>query len=176
MKCFAYGSNMLTERLCARVRGATILGVASVGRRRLQFHKRSNDGSGKCDIPETHQPQDIVYGVLFEVPDDQLAELDRFEGAASGYERTMMDFSYGDTSIPAAVYVARSQHRDADLSPYDWYHELVLAGARQNSLPDDYIASIAAIAAKPDPNPTRKSRLAAIEALKNVKTDATGNA
>jgi gamma-glutamylcyclotransferase (GGCT)/AIG2-like uncharacterized protein YtfP len=175
MKYFAYGSNMLAERLCARVAGATVVGVASLAGRRLQFHKRSIDGSGKCDIPTTANPQDTVYGVLFEVPEDQLSELDRFEGAGSGYERITADVTFDGASTPAAIYIADAQHTDAALLPYDWYHDLVLAGARQNSLPADYVTKIAATATKPDPDSTRKTRLAAIEALKNVKTNATGN-
>lgn len=176
MKYFAYGSNMLSQRLRARVPGATVLGIASVAGRRLQFHKRSNDGSGKCDLLKTDNPADIAHGVLFEVPDDQLPALDRAEGEGYGYERTMNDVSFGDSVVSAAVYLAQPEHTDAQLSPFDWYHDLVLAGAHQNSLPVDYVSSIATVATKPDPDLARTTRVEAIEALKKGKTDATGNA
>ena len=50
MLYFAYGSNMLTERLKARVSSATPIGKANLSDHGLRFHKKSKDGSGKCDI------------------------------------------------------------------------------------------------------------------------------
>jgi gamma-glutamylcyclotransferase len=176
MKYFAYGSNMLSERLRARVPGATVLGTASVAGRQLQFHKRSKDGSGKCDIPQTGDPADIAHGVLFDVPDQQPAALDRAESAGYGYERTTIDVSFGGSDISAGVYLAVPQHTDARLLPYDWYHALVVAGARQNSLPADYVSRLADVPTKPDSDLARETRREAIEALKSIKTNATGNA
>ena len=69
MKYFAYGSNMLTERLTRRVPNARCLGVARVPGRRLAFHKQSVDKSGKCDLPKTGNNSDVAYGVLFDIPD-----------------------------------------------------------------------------------------------------------
>jgi hypothetical protein len=43
-KCFAYGSNMLTERLLA---AAVPIGVGSIRGYTLQFWKASKGGSGK---------------------------------------------------------------------------------------------------------------------------------
>jgi hypothetical protein len=176
MKYFAYGSNMFSQWLLARVLGGTVLGVASVTGRRLRFHKHSKDGSGKCDIPQRDNPADTVHGVLFELPDDQLPALDRAEGKGYGYKRTTIDVSFGGSATSAAVYLAEQKHIDYQLSPYDWYHDLVVSGARQNSLPADYVSSIAAVAAKPDPDLTRKTGTEAIEALKYVHTNTTGNA
>ena len=44
----AYGSNLHPFRLTHRVPSAKLLGVVSVPGKRLAFHKRSDDGSGKC--------------------------------------------------------------------------------------------------------------------------------
>jgi gamma-glutamylcyclotransferase len=60
MKYFAYGSNMLTERLRARVGGAAALSKVCVCGYRVRFHKRSDDGSGKCNIIETGSHEDRV--------------------------------------------------------------------------------------------------------------------
>ena len=88
MKYFAYGSNMLEERLQSskRVPGATFLAIGSVRGYRLRFHKRSTDKSGKCDIVKTDSAEDVVYGVVFKVPEDQLGKLDRAEGVGHGGE------------------------------------------------------------------------------------------
>lgn len=50
---FAYGSNMLTERLIARTPSARPVGTSLLPGHRLTFHKRGRDGSGKCDAFET---------------------------------------------------------------------------------------------------------------------------
>ena len=47
---FAYGSNMSSVRLRARVNSAQPLGVARLPGHRLRWHMHSLDGSGKCDI------------------------------------------------------------------------------------------------------------------------------
>jgi gamma-glutamylcyclotransferase len=53
MKYFAYGSNILEEWLHNRVSDAKFFDIGYVTGRRLRFHKRSTDGSVKCDIPES---------------------------------------------------------------------------------------------------------------------------
>ncbi len=64
---FAYGSNMFSRRLRARVPSAIAGGVGYVRGRRLTFDKVSNDGSGKCDVEPTLRDTDRVHGVLFEI-------------------------------------------------------------------------------------------------------------
>jgi hypothetical protein len=49
MQYFAYGSNMSLRRLRTRVPSAVKLGNATLFGHQLKFHKRSQDGSAKCD-------------------------------------------------------------------------------------------------------------------------------
>lgn len=166
MKYFAYGSNMLLAWLRTRVPGARVIGHAYVTGRKLEFHKASRDGSGKCSILQTTNLSDVVHGVLFEIPSEQMAALDRAEGAGYGYERTSIDITFDDKVVSAVVYVAKSKYVDYRLQPYDWYHELVLAGAQENHLPADYICGLSKITARPDADPTSKTRLRALGVLK----------
>lgn len=50
---FAYGSNMLTDRLRERVPSARPVAVARLAGHSLRWHKVSIDGSGKCDAEAT---------------------------------------------------------------------------------------------------------------------------
>ena len=169
MKYFAYGSNMLTERLKLRVPHATYLGVAKAKRRRLAFHKRSNDNSGKCDLVKTNNDSDVAFGVLFDVPDSERSDLDDAEGLGYGYEDGSIDVLDADSKlVTATAYFARKDKIDPKLVPYDWYHCLVVSGARQHDLPASYIASIVAVRSVPDPKPERETRLEALQALKNA--------
>ena len=74
---FAYGSNMLVERITAptRVPGAVAMGAAGLEGYQLSFGKlsirTSGHRTGKCDIVE--QSGGAVYGVLYEVPEHTTA-------------------------------------------------------------------------------------------------------
>ena len=47
--CLAYGSNLHPFRLAQRrIRSARPIGVVPMQGKRLAFHKKSGDGSGKC--------------------------------------------------------------------------------------------------------------------------------
>src|ERR1700756_1898091 len=87
---FAYGSNMLTNRLLSRCSDAKTIGPAFLTGYTLCFDKRSRDGSGKCTIGHTARPSDIVHGVLFTVPQSQLPSLDRAEGKGAEYDRIVV--------------------------------------------------------------------------------------
>lgn len=168
IKYFAYGSNMLWERLRAsnRVPGAIVLATGRLQKYRLLFHKRSDDHSGKCDIVRTDSLADVVHGVVFDVPINQRKKLDRAEGVGYGYHIEIIEVQLrGGTAISASAYVADPSHIDDALLPYDWYHRLVIAGAEQNGLPADYIAELSTVPFLEDPDPNRESKLDAEKAL-----------
>jgi hypothetical protein len=55
------------------------------------FHKLSKDGSGKCDIYETNDQNDKVYGVLYRIDKRDELTLDGFEGFNYGYDKKIID-------------------------------------------------------------------------------------
>ncbi|MCH9806240.1 MAG: gamma-glutamylcyclotransferase [Alphaproteobacteria bacterium] len=166
---FAYGSNMLTERLQARCSSARPIGVASLMGFTLDFSKTSQDGSGKATLvaaPEVASA--IVHGVVFELNANQLPILDTFEGLGNGYDRPeglSVSFPSASTPLPVTTYIAHPDHRDEQLQPYDWYHALVVTGARQHGLANHHLDRLTAIFPKPDPHLSRRSRLEALEIL-----------
>lgn len=142
---------MSTPRLKYRVESATVLSVARLYQHSLRFHKKSTDGSAKCDIEHTKNPNDIVYGVVFEILASEKHVLDRYEGLGNGYEeKTVSIILPDDTSIAASTYYAT--HIDTSLKPYHWYKEHVLRGAREHALPLEHITAIEAIPSTPDPD------------------------
>lgn len=166
---FAYGSNMLLERVRAsnRAPGAEFAGAVSVKGRRLAFRKKSVDGSGKCDIPPTGNPSDVVHGVLFKVPGDQMPALDKEEGLGKGYLKETITVTLADgTAMEALTYVADPSRVDDALRPFDWYLGLVKAGAAQHRLPKEYLAALDRIDAVEDPEVDRRAKLEAETALR----------
>ncbi|HKW19463.1 MAG TPA: gamma-glutamylcyclotransferase family protein, partial [Terriglobales bacterium] len=78
---FAYGSNMCTGRLRARVPSARPVFVTQLRCHTLKFQKRSQkDGSAKADAEHTGRESDVVWGVVFEIDAAQKQHLDEAEG------------------------------------------------------------------------------------------------
>jgi hypothetical protein len=153
MLYFAYGSNMLTARLAARVPSARPVGPAWLTGHCLRFHLRGADGSGKCNILPTGNAADIVHGVLFTLNADHLECLHAAEGPAYAFVELAIDAADGPQS--AAVYRGRSAWLDDELQPFAWYLDFVVTGARQHSLPRTYVDELARTANISDPDPRR---------------------
>lgn len=135
---FAYGSNLVSERLVERVGSAPVLGPALARGRRLECNKHGLDGSGKANLIEA--PGESVWGVVYRLSARQLDALDRFEG---GYTRVELDVHGCGTSHRAWTYV--SLRLTEDPRPFDWYKGLMLAGAREHGLPDEWLARLRAL-------------------------------
>jgi hypothetical protein len=155
---FAYGSNMSTLRLRYRVAGCRFAFVARLPNYRLCFHKRSDDGSAKCNAFKTAKPTDAVIGAVYEIPPHEKPALDRAEGLGRGYhEEVVRVLSPQGEEIPVRTYIAAGTFIDESLQPYSWYKEFVLAGAAEHQLPPEYVESrIRAVYAIRDPDPQRE--------------------
>jgi hypothetical protein len=91
MKYFAYGSNMSTPRLRARVPSCGFVTTAKLLGHQLCFHKRSNDKSSKCDAFHSGVDTDIIWGAVFNISAAEKKALDKAVGLGSGYNETTVD-------------------------------------------------------------------------------------
>ena len=153
---FAYGSNLHPIRLLHRVPSARLIGLANLDRHRLTFHKRSHDGSSKCNIFETGKASDTVHGAIYEIASEHRSDLDRFEGKGFGYTDSQIRLNYQEEEYLCFTYFAQQSHIEANLKPYHWYKEMVLLGARHLSFPDEYVSSINFIDSIEDPESNRR--------------------
>lgn len=156
---FAYGSNMLSARIQERCPSAQAVRVARLPGFELAWHKRSTDGSGKCDVV-ARTPGSAVFGVVYAVPRSEKAGLDRAEGLGAGYDERAASVWLQDNPMDVVLYVATDT--DAALRPYTWYRELVVAGAREHGLPYDYLRILHTAAAIEDPDRERHTRKLAL--------------
>lgn len=142
MYYFSYGSNMSIKRLLERVPSAKKVDVGTLEMHELKFHKISkNDGSAKCDACETGNPKHVLYGVVFDISEEEKHELDKKEGLGYGYEQKDVKILLNNgATIDAFTYYATNI--SPKLKPLDWYKEHVLRGAKENKLPIEYIRSI----------------------------------
>ncbi|MFP4130363.1 MAG: gamma-glutamylcyclotransferase family protein [Halorhodospira sp.] len=159
---FAYGSNLATARLQARVPSARCLGRAVLPGHRLAYHKRGADGSAKCDACCTGLAADEVQGVVFEIAAAELPSLDAAEGPR--YERVELAVAGEAGRLTALTYRALPAYIDDTLTPYCWYRDHVLHGAREHGLPAGYIAERLEVACAEDPDAERCRQERAVHA------------
>ena len=155
---FAYGSNMLTERLTARCPSATPVGLAEAREHAVSYCLGSSDGSAKAGIfKATGQ---TAYGVVFLIDSAERRFLDRAEGAPDIYSRIEIEVFSHATGHPAdaVTYLPHPDRTANGLHPYAWYRALCAGGARQHGLPEPAIANLRVGPVQPMPAPARGKR------------------
>lgn len=85
------------------------------------------------------------------------AALDQAEGLGASYSERQVEVVFNGGTAIASLYYATAF--DPTLKPYTWYKELVIAGARQHSLPPEYIRALEGEAAIEDANRARHAKI-----------------
>ena len=140
---FAYGSNMLRQRL--QHRGVNLLDegrAASIAGYSLAFNKNSSDGSSKANLMRA--TGETSWGVLFSVESASLAGLDAAEGAPDHYYRATVTVQTNDGVREAMTYLAQPKMlTEIPDQPWDWYLALILAGAKAcPGMPNSWIEKV----------------------------------
>ncbi|MBQ4832969.1 gamma-glutamylcyclotransferase [Pseudoalteromonas sp. MMG010] len=156
---FSFGSNMSSNRLLARLPQAKRVGTAVLYGYELTFDMYFQDGSGKCSIKPSDVKEAVVYGVVYELTQDEKATLDSIEG--DGYDCVDITVSLltGET-FSAHCYIANTH--DDKILPYDWYLQHVYRGALEAGVPKAYSNAILNRPHKIDSNTERAEKEFAI--------------
>ena len=135
----AYASNMDPKTFQRRCPGAKPLGRARLPGYRLAFSRYSRQRrGGSADV--VVEASSTVWGVLYEVDDVCLASMDRVEGVPIAYRRERVTvFDDAGKSHDVMTYVA---NKTGGFLPSRSYMEVILRGAREYGLPEDYIAAL----------------------------------
>jgi len=155
---FSYGSNMLLQRITERIKSAEVVGLHELAGFRLLLNKKSKDGSTKANIKETKDPNDSVWGVIHKIDLIDKPTLDKFEGLGNGYLLINFNLSIEDEFRAIHCYVATEYRYLEEGKPYDWYLNLVIAGAIENGFPDEYINQLKAIESEIDMDVERRRK------------------
>lgn len=158
LRYLAYGSNLHPHRMRERVPSAIPLGQLELPGWQLTFEKRGRDGSAKCnlradtDFGADPAPPCVAYGVVYQIDTVERPALDAAEDLGRGYlEHRLQTSDFGEVFF----YLATANFIDSSLAPFDWYHALVLSGARHHDLPQGHIDRIAAVESVADPDRDR---------------------
>ena len=111
MLYFAYGSNMPKALIEERVGPCKRIGVAYITGYALRFHKESQvDHTGKCDAYCTGDPSDRVWGAIYRLTQDQIAEMDELEGP--GYRRATVQTTLSGWSVQGRPLPRKAGRRE----------------------------------------------------------------
>jgi gamma-glutamylcyclotransferase (GGCT)/AIG2-like uncharacterized protein YtfP len=152
MLYFAYGSNLEWAQMKQRCPLAKFVCRAKLPAHRLAFTLKSvRRDCGVADVlPD--QTKD-VWGVVYELPDGELKNLDKKEGYRPGRRYEQNQYSRKDQyvwpegdaerSLLVALYLGHPQ-LDPPL-PSDDYKRLIVVGAKHWNLPAEYIRQLESI-------------------------------
>jgi gamma-glutamylcyclotransferase len=148
---FAYGSNMQSDTL--RGRRGIAFGRAVTVRApgwRVVFDKPPLFPIGEAFANIVPDPDAAALGVAFEVGEEELAHIALSEGVLLGnYRRVLLDVEAlaPHPEAPRTAVSLASDRRDATLRPSRRYMALVVAGAREHGLPNEYVDALRAVPA-----------------------------
>jgi len=131
---FAYGSNMSSSRLCARVPSAKALGLARLDGFVWCCNKLGKDGSGKANLMQ--QQDSEVYGVLYEIKAKHWKQLDRVE---LGYQRFEVEVELAGEKRLAWSYQSNLMTANP---PTPDYLSFIIDGLIEHKLPMSYVSEV----------------------------------
>ena len=139
MYYFAYGSNMLHSQMRERCPSSNFLKCVFLKGHRFVYDGYSTTRQGAvANIIETKNNKNLVYGGLFKINEDNLAALDCYEGYHQGiYDKKEVEvYDLNEKKYRATTYFRIGKKQG---NPHNDYREIVLKGARDCGLPEDYI-------------------------------------
>ena len=138
---FAYGANMASTVFVER-RGMRPLATetARLSGWRLAFEQPGIPCVEPVFATVIRAPNETVHGVLYRLTADDIALLERFEGAGAYRYETLQVAASNSGRVDALVLVAKK--RLTGRLPSERYLQILRRGARERGLPDGWLTSL----------------------------------
>jgi len=147
MLYFAYGSNMDLKQIKERCKSSEFKGIALLPDYKLIFPQRSkNRGCNVASVmPETGSE---VWGVVYDIPEKEVSNLDKTEGYIEGHEgnsyerRSITVLMEGNKDKKQFVSIYIGIKKSSPGLPDKKYKDLILNGSKYWKLPEYYIKDV----------------------------------
>lgn len=143
MYYFSYSANISVAWFQKRVESAEPLDIYELHGYALKFNKKGDDDSSKANAVYTGNPDDSIWGVVYEIAEEDLHKLEEsYNSTTKGYTRKdiMVEVEYEPRA--AFMYVAQESFIDNHLKPYSWYVFHLLHGAMSADFPMEYVGML----------------------------------
>lgn len=136
MLYFAYGSNMNHEQIKQRCPSSKFIKRAS--KKGYKFVYDGYSMKWKAAVANiVESTGSVVWGGLFEINDDNLAALDCYENYPKSYDKKTIIVRDDEGKNHGAIAYFRVGQKVG--VPHEKYREIVIQGASDCGLPEDYI-------------------------------------
>jgi len=135
MYYFAYGSNMNSLQMRERCPGSRFIGKATLDNFKFVYDGTSKEGGAVGNIVK--EGDEFVLGGLYEINDSHFRSLDRYEGYRTSYDRKEFSVQTVDGKFFSAIVYLRTGKQVGE--PSSQYRSIVIQGARDCGLPEEYI-------------------------------------
>ena len=144
MYYFAYGSNLSSKYVHDYTPSATFVMKADLPNYKVEFcHYSKNMRGGISSIVET--PGTLVKGVIYDVQESELEELDILESVPEGVYRRDTYFVMGEDGQWQRADLYRVSTPTGPYTPSRSYVDFMIQGAREHGLDADYVEQLIAI-------------------------------
>ena len=129
VKYFAYGSNLDSKRMIERGVVFTSRHFGILKDYKLVFNKKSSKNNlreGYANIVKSKGS--VVEGGIYEITEESVLLLDRYEGFPTHYSREYIDIEAEDRTIRCIVYIAITDKVMDGLKPSKEYFNKILEG------------------------------------------------
>lgn len=142
----AYGADIFSKRMLQQTPSAIKIQNVILNRYKLEFNKRSMDGSATANIKESYyewfdltRPKS-VYCVLYKIKKVEKTNLEVSERIGNGYleKEILLDLGNG-TKVKAITYIADQAYLIDDSIPSKEYLDVIIKGAIENEFPNEYV-------------------------------------
>lgn len=136
MNYFAYGSNLDLKQMAQRCPQSNLIGKASLQGYKIAFTKYSSGwDSGVADIIRAEDSE--VWGLLYEVTEDDLKRLDGYEGHPDYYLRIVVSV-VNEKGDSVEVYTYKVVDKVDLVPPSEEYLGIIKDAAKKYNFPDKY--------------------------------------
>lgn len=136
MLYFAYGSNMNHEQMRHRCPSSKYLKRGYLKDYKFTYDGYSSKrGGAVANVIEVNGS--VVWGGIFEINEDNLSALDCYEGYPDYYDRKQVNVIDNDNNFFEAIVYYRTNKKIGQ--PSKEYRQIVLQGANDCGLPENYI-------------------------------------
>ncbi len=137
MLYFAYGSNLDQEQMRERCPDSKLVGKAVLKNYKLDFDIFSSKRGGGCAdiIPSS---DDEVWGLLYELTEQDMKKLDAAEGVDGGHYRRIVVTVEDNSERILEVQTYEAVDKKPFIKPTRAYLAMIKTGARQFNFPESY--------------------------------------
>ncbi len=141
MHYYAYGSNLCTRYLWEYCPSATFVIKADLPNYRIEFRHYSHDMQGGISTI-IEAPGELVQGAIFDVSENEIAEMDLLEGVPQGSYRRETVLVLGADGSWHKADLYRVVKPAGPYTPAKGYLDLMIEGAREHALSAGYIEQL----------------------------------